>query len=238
MRVLVVLAAQLLLLACSTLSVAPPEDSGGVYGKAETWADYSMMRKPWTGQLWANGKVVSQYQWVPVDNNESHVYWGLPDKWPPDYRERFIRNGAWVMLDGWWGNGTYYSLRVTNETLCDAKCSNCTTIAQSGPQHYTRWIVPVKGYCMRADGVLTEQSSGKQLLFRHDQKYSPPAPCSNSTLVDQVCIEHWESWSDNRDSPLKQKLERVTYFAKGLGGGFKVIQSFPTPWQAEFRKYK
>lgn len=201
----------------------------------ETWADYSMMWKRRTGQIWASGKIASQFQWVPRSATEADVYHGDPDKWPPEYRERFVRDGEWVMLQGWWGNGTYYAVNVSKEELCDQDCGSCTTVATSGPQHYAKWAIPGQPYCLRAEGVVTEQSSGKTLRFGHTQWYGAPAPCANSYFSGQRCISQREVWWDDNSTPYQKKLDRKQQLAKGLGPGFTIDQVFPAPWKAELR---
>lgn len=215
------------------LTAAPHEANGPV----ETWADYSMMGQRRAAQIWAGNVLAAQYAWAPVTANESHIYWGDANNWPPEYHERLIREGDWVMLDGWWGNGTYYILRVTQEELCDGTCSNCTTLATSGRQHYVKWTVPETAYCLRARGTVTEEFSGKVLQFGHTQAYWPPAPCSNAYYSGQRCIRQWESWWDDNPKPYQRRVDRDQYLAKGIGQGFTVDQYFPSPWHAELRYY-
>lgn len=203
----------------------------------ETWQEYSMMGQRRAAQLWSGGVAASQYAWAPQNANESHVYWGDPNAWPPTYHERFIVSGDWILLDGWWGNGTYYTLRVTDERLCDITCNQCTTIATSGPQHYVKRQIPAGAYCLKADGVITEQSSGKTLRFGHTQAYWPPATCSNAYYSGQRCIRQWESWWDDNGTPYQRKLDRDQYLAKGMGNGFIVQTYFPSSWRADMRYY-
>lgn len=204
----------------------------------ETWAEYSMMGQRRAAQLWSGGKPASQFAWAPQSAAESHVYWGEPNTWPPTYHERFIVSGDWILLDGWWGNGTYYTVRVTHERLCDITCTRCTTIATSGPQHYVRRQIPTNAYCLKADGDITEMSSGKKLRFGHTQAYWPPAPCSNAYISRQRCIRQWESWwDDNNGTPYQRKLDRDQYLAKGLGNGFLVQTYFPSSWRADMRYF-
>lgn len=214
---------------------APAEASAA--RTSETWADYSMMGKRRTGQIWASGKVASQFQWVPRSATEADVYYGDPENWPPEYRERFVRDGDWVMLHGWWGNGTYYEVSVGKEELCDRDCESCTTIATSGPQHYAKWSIPAQPYCLRAEGVITEQSSGKTLRFGHTQWYGAPAPCANSYFSGQRCISQREVWWDDNATPYQRKLDRRQQLAKNLGPGFTIDQVFPASWKAELRHY-
>jgi hypothetical protein len=235
------LAAAVLLCAGNPGSAAdlPPAAAAGTREDrlTETWASYSMMGKRGAGRIWSDGRVVSQFEWRPRGKDEWEIRWGDPANWPAGNGERFIRAGDWVMLDGWWGNGTYYSLRVTKDELCDERCGHCTTIATNGPQHYAKWRIHPTAYCLRANGTITEESSGKVLRFEHVQVYSPPAPCNNTYHTGRRCIRQWESWSDDRLTPFGKKLEREQLLAKGLGEGFTIRQWFPTPWQAELRDY-
>ncbi|TXH77275.1 MAG: hypothetical protein E6Q88_02100 [Lysobacteraceae bacterium] len=203
----------------------------------ETWAEYSMMGQRRAAQIWSGGAAVSQFAWAPQSATESHVYWGDPQAWPPTYHERFIVSGDWVLLDGWWGNGTYYTLRVTNERYCDISCNQCATIATSGPQHYVRRQIPTAAYCLKADGVITELSSGKRLRFGHTQVYWPPASCSNAYISGQRCIRQWESWWDDNGTSYQRKIDRDQYLAKGLGNGFIIQTYYPAPWRADMRYF-
>ena len=138
------------------------------------------------------------------------------------------------MLDGWWDNHTYYTQRVTRESLCDANCGACKSL-EGGVQHYAMWRVPTYAYCLKAEGTITEQSSGKVTHFRHVQVYTPPAPCANKTFAHETCITHHETWWDDRHSEFREKKDRTSYLAKGLGLGFRIEQTFPKPWHAELR---
>jgi hypothetical protein len=205
--------------------------------QVETWADYSMMNTRRAAQIWAEGVAISQYAWAPQLSGESHIYWGDPFQWPPQYHERFIDDGEWIMLDGWWGNGTYYKVRITEEKICDSTCTNCIIIASSGPQHYTKRNVSSSTYCLKAEGSVTEQSSGNMFHFGHTQVYWAPTICSNAYISNQRCIRQWESWWDDNGTTYQRKVDRDGYLAKGIGPGFKIYQYFPTPWQADLRYY-
>lgn len=206
--------------------------------QVETWAEYSMNQTRRAGQIWADGAPVSQFVWAPQGDTESHIYWGDPIKWPHQYHESFIQGDEWIMLDGWWDNGTYYSLRVIEETLCEATCnSTCTTIATSGPQHYTKRKIQTAAYCLKASGTITEQSTGKIIKFGHTQVYWPPTTCGNAYMSNHQCIRQWESWWDDNRTSYQRKLDRDVYLAKGIGPGFSIYQYFPSPWHAELRYY-
>ena len=214
--------------------VAGPARAGENYGQYSRFADRS------AGQYWSDGQAAGQWTWKPLSSTTSEISWGDPKKWPPDYAEKFVRDGDWLTLDGWRGNGTYYTVRVTKEQIGDAKCENLRTFATSGPQHYVKWDIPSQGYCLKAWGTITEKSSGKVIDFGHTQIWSPPAPCSNQYLSGKTCIKQWESWWDNKDAPGKpitRKLDRDQYIARGLGMAFKIQQYFPKDWKSEARSY-
>jgi hypothetical protein len=204
----------------------------------EVYGDYSLMFQRSAGQYFADGAVAGQWAWSPQSGSESWVSWGDPAAWPPAYHETFIHEGDWVMLDGWTGNGTYYTLRVTNEQLCDASGGNCTTLATSGRQHYVRWTPTPGSYMLRAWGTITEQSSGRVVDFGHTQIWSGPGACSNPYLGAQTCIKQWESWWDNNGSPgapITRKVERDQLIARGIGMAFTILQYYPSSWRADLR---
>jgi hypothetical protein len=80
-------------------------------------------------------------------------------------------------------------------------------------------------------------AANSQLLdFFHSQIWSPPSPCRNDYLGEQICIRQWESWSDNNGAPgapITRKLERSVYLARGVGLGFVIDQTYPHSWHAE-----
>lgn len=209
---------------------AQAETAGEVYGA------YSRMMSRSAGQFWADGKAAGQWAWKPLSDTTSEISWGDPAKWPPNYAEKFVHDGDWVMLDGWRDNGTYYRVRVTKEQIGDAKCDDLRTLATSGRQHYVKWDIPGQAYCLKAWGTITEESSGKVVDFGHTQIWSPPAPCSNAKYGRKTCVKQWESWWDNQGAPGKpitRKLERDQFIARGIGMAFAIQQYFPKSWRAE-----
>ena len=213
---------------------AQAETAGEVYGA------YSRMMSRSAGQYWSGSQVGGQWAWNPQSADESRIGWGDPAAWPPDYAETFVRQGDWVLLDGWSGNGTYYTVRVTQEQVGDAKCANLQPLpsdpSSGGRQHYVRWTVPTQAYCLKAWGTITEESSGKVVDFGHTQIWSPPAPCSNAKYGRETCVKQWESWWDNQGAPGKpitRKLERDQFIARGIGMAFAIQQYFPKAWRAE-----
>lgn len=213
-----------------------PGPSGAAAG--EHYGQYSRMLARSAGQYWSGGKAAGQWAWKPASGTESHISWGDPANWPPEYRERFIRSGDWLLLDGWWDNGTYYTLRVTNERIGDGNCANMRTFSSSGRQHYVKWNLPTSKYCLIATGTLTEKSSGTVINFKHLQKWSPAGSCSNAYYSGKRCITQYEVWWDNNGSPgspITKKLTRTVKLARGIGMAFTIRQSYPSNWSADLR---
>lgn len=207
----------------------------------ENYSDYSMMMYRHTGQFFSGGRPVGRWSWEP-QGNESYVSWENSSKWPPSRAERFIRSGSWILLDGWWDNGTYYVQRVHRELIGDGACRNLIPVlSDGGRQHYVRWTIPPLAYCLKAWGTVTEQSSGRTTDFFHSQVWSPPSSCGNVYLGTRTCIQQEESWWDNHGSPgapITRKLERYVSLARGIGMAFSVDQSYPYHWRAELRWYR
>jgi hypothetical protein len=201
----------------------------------DTWGDYSQMSRHIKGTIWDEHAPASIYQWDTLSANESAIHWGSPKKWPVEQGEHFIHSGDWVMLDGWWDHGTYYQQRVTDERICDGHCGSCSPL-EGNVQHYALWRVPHRPYCLQAEGIITEQSSGKVVHFKHIQAYGPPAPCSNKSFSHATCITQHEIWYDDNKSSFQKRLDRTSYLAKGLGPGFIVDQVFPKPWHGELHE--
>lgn len=217
---------------------------------APTYGDFSMMFSKSYGQYYAGNQVGGQWAWDPQSATESQIMWGMP--WPPSspptYRERFVLFGDWVTLPGWYDNGTYYEVTTTTEWQAAADCrTGRTYLPAGGPQHYVRWTVPSTAYCLYAEGVVTEQSTGNALRFVHQQVWSPPAACPVNAAPNAIrhpgevfftpgsCISQWESWSDDRGGSLALKLERSALLAKGAGMAYQIHQTYPNTWAADER---
>lgn len=193
----------------------------------ETWGDYSRMFERSAGQYWSQSAVDGQWTWDPKSATESHISWGHPSAWPPPYVERFIRDGDWVRLDGWWDNGTYYTLRTAAEWTADADCkTNRTALAADGSQRYVRWVVPTASYCLFAVGTVTEGSSGKVVAFAHEQVWSRE-PCANSHLGTRACLKQVERWWDDNASPWREKVSRSQHIGKGVGMTYLITSYQP-----------
>ncbi|MBB4685297.1 hypothetical protein [Amycolatopsis jiangsuensis] len=207
---------------------------------APVYGDFSMMFGRTAGQYAPPGEAAFQWAWNPQSATESHISWGDLQSWPPGDAEHFVHEGDWVLLDGWEGNGTYYTQRVTSESLCHG--DECTPIpSDGGRQHYVQWTVPAQDYRLVAEGTVTEQSSGKTFRFRHAQTWGAPAPCSSARFGERTCITQSESWSEDKDSPagspLHETLRRDIRIAQGLGMAFSIDQQVPSPWHAEATEY-
>jgi hypothetical protein len=236
----------------SAAKAGPVPSVGDQNGTAPQWsalkktaglyADFSLMFQKKAGQYFAGGQVAGQWAWNPLSGNESVISWGNPKDWAhPDSQVRFIHDGDWVLLDGWKDGhtGADYTVRVTQELLCDPNCESCSPIPPNkGRQHYVRWATPTTAYCLKAWGKVTSVSTAISEDFGHTQIYYPPQPCSNSTYGNQTCIKQWESWWDNNNSPgspIKQKLVKDHFLARGLGPAFTIIDYSHNNWRADLR---
>lgn len=213
---------------------------------ATTYDAYSMMLSKAAGKHASNGVFAGQWGWNPQSSTQSLIGWGDPAKgWPPPYNENFLHqtdtSGDWVRLDGWYDNGTYYKVKITTEWQAQADCRTGRTFLPSGgAQHYARWTIPTTAYCLYADGIVTEQSSGNSFEFIHQQVWSPPATCPAlpAPVQDekgvvrltqpQFCTSQWESWADANGTSLQTKLERTVWQAQGFGMALKTVQTFPS----------
>lgn len=201
----------------------------------DTYNTYTRMFDRSAGQYWAGNQVGGQWAWSPQNSTESWIYWGNPATWPPAYHERFIHTGDWVMLDGWWDNATYYTLRTTLEYQAAADCNTGRTYLVTGQQHYTHWTIPASAYCLYAEGTITEQSSGHRFRFQHRQIWSTAGSCANAYQPAVPCLRQHEDWSDDRTSPMTLRLSRDGAFGRGYGAAWSIRQTFPSTWAADLR---
>jgi len=209
-----------------------------------TYGEYSMMLAT-TGsaaQYWSGNQAGGKWEWDTVSPTEADISWGNPDQWPPSYRERFVHesdsSGDWARLPGWFDWGTFYTIRTTTEWQANTDCrTGRTPLPAGGAQHYVRWQIPATGYCLYAEGTITEESTGKTMVFQHEQVWSPPAPCPANAYgwTAPSCIDQWESWSSNIGTPFGLKLERSATLARGLGMAFRIRQTYPSLWSADMK---
>lgn len=241
-----------LLVVVGVLTAASAPAIPAAAATSPVYGDYSMMLTGGSaghgaaGQFWSGDQAGGKWEWDTISATEAHVYWGDPAKWPPTYHEQFVHqadaSGDWVVLPGWFDNGTFYKIQTTMEWQSAADCrTGRTYLPIGGPQHYVRWTIPAAAYCLYAEGTITEQSTNKVMTFVHQQVWSPPAACPGDAygLTAPSCISQWESWSDSIGTPLQLKLERTDVLAWGLGPTWNIRQTFPLvnggPWGADLR---
>ncbi|MBP2478644.1 hypothetical protein JOF53_007516 [Crossiella equi] len=231
------------------LTSAPPDALAGAplaaTPAAADYGDYSQLFQRSAGQYFADGRVAGQWAWKPLSATESEVAWGDPRSWPPSGGEHFIRDGDWLLLNGYADHqhGTFNTQRVTAEEIGDADCANRQPLpSNGGRQHYARWTIPAQPYCLVATGVITVGANGAKVNFRHEQIWYPPAPCTNSYLGARTCIRQHERWFDDKGTPFSLALERDQYLAQDIGMAFRIHHTYSRgwapgrpPWNAELR---
>ncbi|NUT94983.1 MAG: hypothetical protein HOY78_23460 [Saccharothrix sp.] len=201
---------------------------------SSTFADFSRMTVRSAGQVWADGAAASQWAWKPLGGDDYEIAWGNPATWPPSYGEHFVRNGDWVLVNGYFdhANSNFNTQRVTSEHVGNADCADMQPLpSDGGRQHYVRWTIPATGYCLHATGTITVGANGAVVHFRHEQIWYPPAPCTNQYLGTRTCIRQHERWYDDKGHPFSLSLERDQYLAQGLGMGFKIDHTYDRKWQ-------
>ncbi len=231
----------LLLLTAATLTITNLSAPLVSAATTENWGDYSLMFARSAGQFYSGQQVGGQWAWSPQDSTTSYISWGDPANWPPQYAERFVKSGNWVLLEGYSaGPGQPVSevQRVDTEKLGDANCNYMTNLPSDGArQHYVQWNIPSKGYCLDATGTITNAATGSVVHFRHRQQWSAAVSCSNTYFANQKCITQHEQWWDDNAHPYGLQLDRTQYLAKGLGMAFKIDQTYPSKWTASGRYY-
>jgi hypothetical protein len=199
-----------------------------------TYGEYSLMFGRNAGQVWSGGSAASQWAWKPLAAaNESEVAWGTPSTWPPEYGEHFVKDGDWVLVNGYFDHkyNNFNTQRVSAEYIGDVNCQNLQPLpSNGGRQHYVRWTIPSTGYCLKATGTITVGANGAVVNFQHDQIWYPPAPCNNSYFSGRTCIKQHERWSDDKGHPFSLSLERDQYIAKDLGMAFKIDHTYDRTW--------
>ncbi|GLY89612.1 hypothetical protein [Actinoallomurus iriomotensis] len=207
----------------------------------ENYGDYSRMFSRSAGQYWSGGQVGGQWAWSPQNSSTSDISWGDPAQWPPAYAERFVRRGDWVELEGYsggQGKPVTQVQRVTSEKIGDAGCGNMTDLpSDGGRQHYVRWTIPSAGYCLDASGTITSPAAGTVVHFRHRQRWTAPASCSNAYFAGRTCLSQHEQWWDDNGHAYSLRIDRTQYIARGLGMAFAIRQTVPSTWAAASRYY-
>lgn len=206
----------------------------------ETYGDYAMLKHRRSGLLYSGNAPASQWAWTPQLDGSSWISWGNPAAASVPYREHFLHDGEWVVLDGWEDNGTYYTQRVTTEQIGGPSGTNLVPLPlrEDRREQYAKWVIPTTGYTLKSWGTITEESSGKVVDFGHTQMWYPPAVVFNRYLGDHKCIRQWEAWWDNNGTPgtpITRKLERTIRYGLGIGPGYLIEQWYPGSWKAELR---
>lgn len=228
----------LAIVAMISLGTAQPV-SAAYLSSTDTWDTYSRMFSRSAGQFYAGHEVGGQWAWSPQSATVSDIAWGDPRSWPPNYAERFVRSGDWVLVEGYSdgpGRPLTQVQRVTSEKIGDVKCQNMKPLpSDGGRQHYVKWEMPRQGYCLDAIGTIKSPTYGTTVNFRHRQSWSPPVKCSNAYVRNQICIIQREEWWDDNGGPYALRLSRTQYIAKGQGMAFKIVQDYPSQWSADGR---
>jgi hypothetical protein len=211
-------------------------------GTVETYPEWSHLDRQVAAQVWAdNTTPASQWAWQPVSPTESHITWGDPNNWPgaESQKERFVRDGDWWYLDGWWGNGTYYRQYLAEELFGDLydgwDCRNLRPLPNhNAQQHYVLHEIPKlgTGYCLRSKGVIVEQSSGNAFGFAHEQNWYRYGSCWNPNyepLGD--CVRQYELWRHNKNGPWEDNvLQRDVFIERGHGMAWAVLDLKTGGW--------
>jgi len=212
-----------------------------------TYGDFSMMFQKSYGQIYATGtnQVGSQWAWSPQADGTSRIMWGAP--WPadqpPSYQEEFQRAGDWVLLNGWYDNGTYYRIRTTTAWKAAGDCrTGRTFLPVGGPEPYALWAIPSASYCLYSEYTITEESSGYTFRAIHQQVWSPPAACPKNAAPNALrrpgevyvtvtdCVQEWESYADDKGrmpGDMVTAQEGTSLLARGFGMGYQIRRSVP-----------
>jgi|GEM_PF-6838593 len=223
------------LLLLATLVVAAAS-APRVSAQTDTWGDYSQMFKNSAGQHFSGADYGGQWTWTPQNSTTSDI------SWAPNYAERMIKSGNWILLDGY-NNGPGTAItqvqRVTSEKIGDVNCNNMQDLPpeNGGMQHYAQWSIPSTGYCLDATGTIKSPTNNTTVNFRHRQQWYPAAACSNTYFSGKTCISQHEQWWDDNNHGYQMTLDRSGAIAKGLGMAFKINQTFPSNWSSAGKYY-
>jgi hypothetical protein len=206
---------------------------------AEVYGYYSQILERSAGQYYSGGQVAGQWAWRRQSATVSDISWGDPKAWPPNYAERFMLGGGWVLVDGYsagQGKPVTQVQRVNYETIGDGSCRNMRAIpSAAGRQHYVKWTIPTAAYCLDARGTIRNTATGQVVRFRHVQQWGPPRSCSNAYHRNQTCITQHEMWWDDNGKPWGQRIKRTQWIARGLGHAFMIRSTVPVTWAADGR---
>lgn len=177
----------------------------------------------------------------PAERHRVRHLLGRPEDLAPKSGERFVRDGDWILLDGY-NDGAGRPLtqiqRVTSEKIGSANCTGMQPLPSAGDrQHYVKWTIPTTGYCLDAVGTIKPPTGATTVNFRHLQKWTPPHPCANPYFTNQTCITQFEQWWDDNNHPYALQLSRTIELARGKGPAFTNHTTVPMKWNANARYY-
>ncbi|PXY20305.1 hypothetical protein [Prauserella endophytica] len=207
----------------------------------DTYADYTLMFERAAGQHWNATQAEGQWAWEPQSATESRIRWGHPHTWasePHQYKEHFRRDGDWVMLDGWEGNGTFYELDAAVQWTADGDLVTNRVALPPGAQHYAKWTVPPPlGGCygMFALGTIVEQSSGKRVAFAHEQRWTNVGVIASPHLPAAPALRQTEKWWDDNGHAFSLRVHRDVFLAKGYGMAYRIQNYDPASGAATTR---
>ncbi|TKG58905.1 hypothetical protein [Prauserella endophytica] len=193
------------------------------------------------GQAYNGETPVSQWAWEPQSPTESLIRWGTPQDWDTDtdpYKEKFVHDGDWVYLEGWYDNQTFWRLEVT-QWISDYDCKTNRQKLPPGRQAYVKWQVPAagteNGYCLFAQGTIVDDRWGIRVMYAHQQKWSA-GTVSTKYFGTIPALKQNEVWWDDRGSEFRVKLRRDCYIGKGKGMALR-IDNFEVykPWVTKSR---
>jgi hypothetical protein len=203
-------------------------DARGTQVVGETYADYTLMFQKSAAQIWNkdNSSAVSQWAWSPQPQlgEHSYIYWGNPYDWSKATYEDFYHDGDWVRLSGYGGGPSgSYKQDVAVQWTADTDCKTNRQALPAGDQYYAKWSVTGVGYCLFASGTITQQSTGKQVAFVHQQVWTKE-PCDNPNIGmgPRDCLKQQEVWWDDNLSPWSKKVDHVQYVGKGIGPAYNM----------------
>lgn len=203
------------------------------------YGEFSRLFERSAGQIWADDRAASQFAWSPESSTVSRVSWGDPAAWPPATDEKFVRDGDWILMEGYGDRTTGELVRqvATAEWIGNVDCTGMTPLAIDGRQKYARWTIPSSPYCLRTIGYIDHQDI--RVNFEHAQVWWPPSgpTCSNRYISNQIGLKLYEVWRDDNGTPggqLTEKQRRDVIYAKGIGPAF-IITDWLHNWRADLR---
>ena len=194
---------------------------------SNTFLEYSLMNVNSTGVIVNNNnEIVTKWQRTVISPNSSVINWGAAE-------EIFYWDNNWIYLDKYRNPVTKqeYDQYVTKQEFC--QYNTCTIISNNGKQKYAplnlqnNYTLDTVGYI-----VSVPDTTGTVIKFRHFQSVTVDVNCSNPYYTNKTCIIQNEQWYDDNQTDYSLKLDRSTYYAKGLGIGFIIQDRGPNPFLA------